>query len=88
MELGELEAHLHPELRVEIAERLIEQKDLRLANERAADRNPLALPAGEFRGAAVEISLELQDACDFERALVLNFSSARRRRTARKRCSA
>ena len=65
MQLGELEAHLHAQLRVEIGERLIEQKNLRLAHQRPADRDPLALSAGKLRRPAVEKWLELQDARDF-----------------------
>ena len=74
MELGELEAHLHAQLGVEIGERLVEQKDLGLAHERPADRDPLALSAGKLRRPPIQKRLELQDARDLERALVLGFS--------------
>ena len=74
MQLGELEAHLHAQLRVEIGERLVEQKNLRLAHERPADRDPMALSAGKLRRPPVEKWLELQDARDFERAFILRFS--------------
>ncbi len=62
MQLGDLHPHLHPQLRIEVGERLVEQKDLRLADDRAADRDPLPLPARELRRAAVEQRLDLQDA--------------------------
>ena len=72
MELGELDAHLHAQLGVEVRQRLVEQENLGLAHQRPADRNPLPLAARKFRRPAVEIGLKLQDAGDLERALVLN----------------
>ena len=74
MELGQFEAHLHPELGVEIGQRLVEQEHLGLAHQRPADRHPLTLAARKLGRAAIEIRLELQDAGDFLRALVLNLS--------------
>ena len=47
----ELGAHRRAELRVEVGERLVEQEHLRLAHERAAHRDPLALAARQLRGA-------------------------------------
>ena len=41
----DLGAHLDPELRVEVRQRLVHQERLRLAHDRAAHRHPLALPA-------------------------------------------
>ena len=64
MELGELEPHLHPELGVEVGERLVEEEDLGVAHERAADRDPLALAAGELRRLAVHQRVELQEGRD------------------------
>ena len=58
---GELDPHLHPQRGVEVRERLVEQEHLGLADDRAADRDPLALAAGQRLGLAVEDSLELQD---------------------------
>ena len=74
VQLGEFEAHLHAQLRVEIGERLVEQEHLGLAHQRAADRDPLPLAAGEFGRAAVEQRLELQNVRDFERPRVLDFA--------------
>ena len=49
---------------VEARERLVEQEADRVADDRAADRDPLLLALGELAGAAVEHALELQDAGD------------------------
>ena len=45
MKLGDFAAHLHAHLGVKIGKRFIEQKDLRLAHEGAAQGDALALPA-------------------------------------------
>ena len=44
----ELELHLLAELEVERAERLVEQQHLGLVDDRARERDPLALAAGEL----------------------------------------
>ena len=54
VQLRERRAHADAQLRVEVRERLVEQERLRLAHDRAAHRDALALPAGELRGPAVE----------------------------------
>ena len=72
MELRQLNAHLHAQLGVEVGERLVEQENLGLAHERPADRDPLTLAARKLGRTTIEIGLELQDAGDLERALVLN----------------
>ena len=54
VELGERRAHADAELRVEVRERLVHQERPRLAHDRAAHRDALALPAGELRRAPVE----------------------------------
>ena len=41
------------ELEVERAERLVQEQDLRPVDERASERDPLALPAGELRRSCV-----------------------------------
>ena len=61
MQLGELDAHLNAQRGVEIGQRLVEQEDLRLAHDGAADGDALALAAGELAGLALEQRLELQD---------------------------
>ena len=43
----DLGAHLHAQLGVEIRQRLVEQKDLGIANDGAAHRDALTLAAGE-----------------------------------------
>ena len=45
LELLELEARRGAELGVEVGERLVEQEDLRLADERAGERDSLTLAA-------------------------------------------
>ncbi len=55
MELGDLEAHLHAQRRVEVRQRLVEQEGLGLAHDGAADGDALALAAGELARLAVEI---------------------------------
>ena len=57
----DLGAHLHAQLRVEVRERLVHQERLRLADDRPAHRDPLALAAGEVRGLAVEVLGEVED---------------------------
>ena len=54
VELRERRAHADAELGVEVRERLVEQERLRLAGDRAAHRDPLALAARELRRPAVE----------------------------------
>ena len=48
VEPRELDAHLHAQRGVEVGERLVEQEDLRLAHDGAADGDALALAAGEL----------------------------------------
>ena len=54
MERRDLATHLHAQLRVKIGERLVEQERLRLLDDCAADRNPLALPARQLRRLALQ----------------------------------
>ena len=54
-------AQLLPHARVERAERLVEQQHLGLDGERARERHPLPLPAGELRGIALAEPLELHE---------------------------
>ena len=51
----DLGPHLHAQLRVEVGERLVHQERARLADDRPAHRDPLALAAGEVRRLAVEV---------------------------------
>ena len=57
----DLAPHLHPELRVEVGERLVHQERLRLPHEGSAHRDPLSLPTGE------RARLALQEVGDLER---------------------
>ena len=50
----ELDAHLGAQLGIQVGQRLVEQKDLGLLHQRAADRDALALAAGELRRLAIE----------------------------------
>ncbi len=57
----QLDAHLHAQLRVEVRQRLVEEEHRRLADDRAAHRDALALAAGERARLAVEKRAELED---------------------------
>ncbi len=61
VELGDLRAHLHAELGVEVGERLVEEEHGRLAHDGAADGHALALPAGELLRLAVQHRLQPED---------------------------
>ena len=54
MQALDLDPQLVPELGVEVGERLVEQEHGGVAHQRAADRDALALAAGELVGPAVE----------------------------------
>ena len=60
LERGDLRPRLDAELRVEVRERLVQQEDLRPADDRAAHRHPLALAARERLRLAVEVLLEVE----------------------------
>jgi hypothetical protein len=49
-----LRAHPDPELRVEVGQRLVHQEDRRVADDRAAHRDPLPLPAGQVARLAAQ----------------------------------
>ena len=61
MELGDLDAHLHAQFGVEVGERFVEQEDLRLAHDGAADGDALALAARELLGLALQQRLDAED---------------------------
>ena len=61
MQLGDLGAHLHTELRVQVGERFVHQEDLRITDDRAAQGDALTLAAGKRLGLAVEELLDVQD---------------------------
>ena len=58
LQLDELGAGLHPQLRVEVRERLVHEERLGPPHDRARERDALALPARELRGLAVEQVVE------------------------------
>ena len=57
----ELRAHAHPQLGVEVGQRLVHEERLRLADDGPAHGHALALPAGQRGRAAVEQVLESED---------------------------
>ncbi len=59
---GDLDAHLHPQRRVEIGERFVEQEHLGVADDGAADGDPLALAARQGFRLAIQQRVELEDA--------------------------
>ena len=61
LELRDVGAHLHAQLRVEVRERLVHQEDLRLAHDRAAHRDALPLAAGELLRLAVEVRRQVEE---------------------------
>ena len=54
----ELGAHAVAQLGVEVGQRLVEQQELRLHHQRARQREPLLLAAGELGGVAVDQVIE------------------------------
>jgi len=60
LQLGDLLARLHAQLGVQVRQRLVHEERLRLAHDRPAHRDPLALAAGELRRLAVEELVELE----------------------------
>ena len=60
VQLRELAAHVHAQLRVEIRQRLVHQERRGLAHHRAAERHALALAARQLRRPAVEQAVDLQ----------------------------
>ena len=62
LDAGDLGAHLHAELGVEVRQRLVHQERLRVAHDGPAHGDPLALAAGERLGLAVEELVEPEDA--------------------------
>ncbi len=57
----DLGAHRHTQLGVEVGERLVEQKHLRIAHDGAAHGNALALTAGQLAGITLEQRRQCQD---------------------------
>ena len=60
MQQRELGAGLDAQDRIEVGERLVEQERLRLAHDRAAERDALALAARQLRRPAIEQAVDSQ----------------------------
>ena len=54
-------SHLHPELDIQIAERLIHQENIRLCDQCPGDRDSLLLTAGKLRRIPFFQSLQMQE---------------------------
>ena len=61
VQLLHLRAHLHPQLGVEIGQRLVEQEYLRIAHDRAAHGDALALSARQLPRPARKVALDVED---------------------------
>src|SRR6266568_3017860 len=61
VETLELDAHLDPQFRVEVGERLVEQKDLRVPHDGPAHGHALALAAGELARLPLQELLDAED---------------------------
>ncbi len=59
VQAAHLEAHLLAQIGIEIAQRLVEQQRLRLDDQRARERDPLLLAAGQLARIAVGQLLEM-----------------------------
>ena len=70
LQLRDLGARLHAQLGVQVRERLVHEEGLRVAHDRAAHGDALALAAGEVARLAVEQLLEVEDARGVLDALV------------------
>ena len=70
MKALDLDAHVDAKLCVEVRERLVEQEDARLSNQRATHRHALALAAGELARPAIQKMLDLQRLGDLRHRLV------------------
>ena len=61
VEARDLDAHVHPQLGIEVGQGLVEQEDLRIAHDGAADGDALTLAARELLGIAIKQRVERQD---------------------------
>jgi len=60
LDAGDLGAHVHTELGVEVRQWLVHQEHFRRADQRTAHRDTLTLATGQVARLAVEVVLELQ----------------------------
>ena len=70
LQAADLAARLRAQLGVEVRQRLVHQEDLRLADQRAAERDALRLAAGELARAALQQRLDVQQPRGFADAAV------------------
>ena len=63
MQFADFRPHLHAQLGIQVRQRLVEQKHLRVAYNGAAHRHALALPAGKLARIARKIGLQPKDIC-------------------------
>ena len=61
MQLADFRPHLHPQLGIQVRQRLVEQKHLRVAHNGAAHRHALALPARKLARIARKIGFQTKD---------------------------
>ncbi|MNH90919.1 hypothetical protein D3C73_434640 [compost metagenome] len=54
MQALDFDAQFRAQFRIEVGERFVEQEDIDIADKRAADRDALALAAGERCGLALQ----------------------------------
>ena len=88
VQLDQLAARRDAQRRVEVRQRLVEQEDLRVAHDRAAERHALALAAGKRVGLALEQRREAERAGDVAaRGARSRRLSMRRRRRPKARLS-
>ena len=70
MNTPKLDAHLLAQLQIKIAQRLIQEEKLRLADERTAERDALALSAAELPRQTIEQVLDVHKASEPTDALI------------------
>ena len=70
MQLLYFGAHIDPQLRIQIRQRLVEKKDVRIPHQRPTHGNALALAAGQLAGLAVEQMPDLQQISHVRHRLV------------------
>ena len=77
LDAADLRAHRDAQLGVQVGERLVEEQNARLDDERAGERHTLLLTAGELVGHAALHTGELHEIKDLHHALADLFPSAR-----------
>ena len=66
VEFFDFAAHLIAQLCIQVGQRLVKQEHLGLAHDGAANRHPLALPARQGCGLALQQVLDAQQACGIQ----------------------